>query len=47
MSDEKSDLIEAAKLEAETLRQQLTEELGRTPTDEELDEYIREHTESY
>ena len=44
---EKSDLIEAAKLEAETLRQQLSEELGHDPTDEELDEYIREHTESY
>jgi hypothetical protein len=50
MSDEKeasSELAEAAKEEAEFVRRRLAEELGREPTPEELDEWLREHTESY
>ena len=50
MSDEtkaSSDLDEAAKEEAEFVRTRLAKELGREPTQEELDEWLREHTESY
>jgi len=44
---EKSELSEAAQEEEKLLREQLTEELGYEPTQEELDEWLREHTESY
>lgn len=39
-----NDVIQA---EQEFIRQQLREELGREPTEEELNEWLREHTESY
>jgi hypothetical protein len=42
-----SELVEMAREEEEFVRQQLTEELGREPSDEELSEWLREHTESY
>jgi hypothetical protein len=41
------DLKEAVKEEYEYLRNRLKEELGREPTDEELDEWLRRHTEAY
>ena len=44
---ESSELVEAAREEEAFLRARLTEELGHEPTREELDEWLREHTESY
>jgi hypothetical protein len=41
------DLEEAVQEEYEYLRNRLQEELGREPTDEELDEWLRRHTEAY
>jgi hypothetical protein len=41
------DLKEAVQEEYEYLRNRLQEELGREPTDEELDEWLRRHTEAY
>jgi hypothetical protein len=41
------DLEKAVQEEYEYLRNRLTEELGREPTDEELDEWLRRHTEAY
>jgi hypothetical protein len=40
-------LAEAARTEREYLRERLSAELGRKPSDEELDEWLREHTEGY
>jgi hypothetical protein len=40
-------LEEAARREHEYLRERLREELGREPTPEELDEWLRRHTEGY
>ena len=40
-------LEDAAEREQEYLRQRLREELGREPTEEELNEWLREHTEGY
>lgn len=40
-------LEEAAEREREYLRGRLRDESGREPTDEELDEWLREHTEGY
>ena len=45
--EEKAELAEAAEQEEAFIRERLTEELGREPTREELDEWLREHTESY
>lgn len=45
--DEAADLTLAAEQEAEFVRAHLKEELGRPPTREEIDEWLREHTESY
>ena len=42
-----TDLSDAVNGEQDFLRTRLTEELGREPTQEELDEWLREHTESY
>jgi hypothetical protein len=41
------DLTEAGKEEQEYVRKRLSEELGREPTKEEIDEWLRQHTESY
>jgi hypothetical protein len=41
------ELEEAFKAEHQYLHQRLREELGREPTEEELDEWVREHTEGY
>lgn len=40
-------LEEAAEREHEYLRERLRDELGREPTEEELDEWLREHTEGH
>ena len=41
------DLVAAALEEREFVRQTLATELGREPTEDELNEWLREHTESY
>lgn len=45
--NEDSPLSEVVLEEEKFLRERLKEELGREPTREELDEWLREHTESY
>jgi hypothetical protein len=40
-------LDDAARDEQEYVRQRLREELKREPTEEEMDEWLREHTEGY
>ncbi len=40
-------LAAAAREEEDFVRQQLKEKLGRDPSEEELSEWLREHTESY
>jgi hypothetical protein len=42
-----NELEDVAKTEHEYLHQRLREELGREPTEEELDQWLREHTEGY
>jgi hypothetical protein len=44
---EASELNEVARAENEFLRERLRKELGREPTAEELDEWLRQHTEGY
>ena len=41
------ELEEAARDESEYVRERLSEELGREPTTEEVDEWLRQHTEGY
>ena len=45
--EEPSELGEVAETEHKYLHQRLREELGREPTEEELDEWLRQHTEGY
>jgi hypothetical protein len=45
--DDAGELEEAAAGEREYLREKLRQDLGRDPTEEELDEWLREHTEGY
>jgi hypothetical protein len=45
--EEKSDLSSVASAEEDFVRERLSAELGRQPTQEEMDEWLREHTESY
>ena len=42
-----AELEEVFETEHEYLHQRLREELGREPTEEELDEWLRRHTEGY
>ncbi|HEX8143229.1 MAG TPA: hypothetical protein VF553_11580 [Pyrinomonadaceae bacterium] len=42
-----AELEDAARDEREYVRERLREELGREPTPEELDEWLRQHTEGY
>ncbi|HEX8774338.1 MAG TPA: hypothetical protein VF735_12240 [Pyrinomonadaceae bacterium] len=44
---EDQELEDAARDEREYVRQRLSEELGREPTQSELDEWLRQHTEGY
>jgi hypothetical protein len=41
------ELEDAARTERDYLRQRLREELQREPTEQELDEWLRQHTEGY
>ena len=45
--DNQNELANVASDEREFVRQTLAAELGRQPTEEELNEWLREHTESY
>lgn len=40
-------LDEAAETEREYVRRRLRDELGREPSEEEVDEWLRRHTEGY
>jgi len=40
-------LSDAASAEHEFLHERLRQDLGREPTEEELDEWLRQHTEGY
>lgn len=42
-----SELGAVAETEHEYLHKRLREELGREPTESELDEWLRQHTEGY
>ncbi|MFN2533053.1 MAG: hypothetical protein ABR555_17350 [Pyrinomonadaceae bacterium] len=42
-----TELTGAVQAEMDFLRTQMKEQLGREPSDEELNEWLREHTESY
>ena len=42
-----SGLEDAARTERDYLRQRLRDELQREPTEQELDEWLRQHTEGY
>jgi hypothetical protein len=41
------ELTDVVRKENEFLQERLREELGREPTPEELDEWLRQHTEGY
>ncbi|HEX8843803.1 MAG TPA: hypothetical protein VF791_04130 [Pyrinomonadaceae bacterium] len=45
--DRDAPLDDAARSEREYVRQRLREELKREPTEQELDEWLRQHTEGY
>lgn len=44
---DETSLEDVARDEREYVRGRLRAELGRAPTDEEIDEWLREHTEGY
>jgi hypothetical protein len=46
-NDPETPLDEAAQSERDYVRQRLREELKREPTEDELDEWLRQHTEGY
>ena len=46
-SESENELARAAQEEREFVRQRLAKDLGHEPTEEELNEWLREHTESY
>ncbi len=45
--DQGSELTEVAQAEHQYLHERLRAEIGREPTEEELDEWLRQHTEGY
>ena len=47
VGDGDASLEETAEREREYLRGRLRDELGHEPTEEELNEWLREHTEGY
>ncbi|HUQ32019.1 MAG TPA: hypothetical protein VM095_07860 [Pyrinomonadaceae bacterium] len=47
MDEDDGSLGDAARSEREYVRQRLREELKREPTELELDEWLRQHTEGY
>lgn len=46
-TDDNNSLDDAARAEHEYLRQRLRDELRREPTEEEMNEWLRNHTEGY
>lgn len=42
-----NELQDVAETEHEYLHERLQQDLGREPTEEELDEWLRQHTEGY
>lgn len=44
---EETGLEDAARTERDYVRERLREELGREPSEQELDEWLRQHTEGY
>jgi hypothetical protein len=44
---ESNGLSDATRAEHEFLHERLRQDLGREPTEEELDEWLRQHTEGY
>lgn len=46
-TEESSELAALASREHEYLHERLRAELGREPTEHELDEWLRQHTEGY
>jgi hypothetical protein len=46
-AEEGDSLGEAAENERDYVRQRLRDELGREPSEEEMDEWLRRHTEGY
>ncbi|HEV2913446.1 MAG TPA: hypothetical protein VGX92_09205 [Pyrinomonadaceae bacterium] len=46
-SDIDPELEDVARTEHEYVRKRLGEELGRTPTEDEMDEWLRQHTEGH
>ena len=44
---EDTSLEEAGRTEHDYVHRRLREELGREPTEEEIDEWLRQHTEGY
>ena len=46
-TDENAKLEDVAQSEQKYLHQRLREDLGREPTEQELDEWLRQHTEGY
>jgi len=46
-ADSDTELEEVVRSEREYVRERLREELGREPEDEEVDEWLRQHTEGY
>ena len=47
IADDNGKLEDVAQREHDYLHQRLREDLGREPTEEELDEWLRQHTEGY
>ena len=47
IADVNGKLEDVAQTEHDYLHQRLREDLGREPTEEELDEWLRQHTEGY
>jgi hypothetical protein len=45
--EDEADLSNIAREGENFVRERLASQLGRQPTDEEVDEWLREHTESY
>jgi hypothetical protein len=45
--DDETELADVAKTEHEYLHERLRQELGREPTEQELDDWLRQHTEGY
>ena len=46
-ADDSTDLNDVATEEREFVKQTLRDKLGREPTEDEVNEWLREHTESY